>query len=128
MVSTPVTTPATSSQPGLPTWRAMSAGTMKMPEPIIDPTTTIVASYRPSPRLNSVSSVVATPPGAAVREFAIETPSELGCRARRTIPAAAEGCKAASTHGLITLTYDIRRQATGGRRQTAGLSGRQGQQ
>ena len=44
MVSTPVTTHATSSQPGLPSWRAMSADTMKMPEPIIDPTTTMVAS------------------------------------------------------------------------------------
>ena len=65
MVSTPVTTQATSSHPGLPTWRAMSAETMKMPEPIIEPTTTIVASNRPSPRLNSVSSAVRTPVGAA---------------------------------------------------------------
>ncbi len=29
---------------------------MKMPEPIIDPATTIVESYSPKPRLNSVSS------------------------------------------------------------------------
>ena len=33
----------------------MSAETMKMPEPIMDPTTTIVESNRPSPRVNSVS-------------------------------------------------------------------------
>jgi len=33
----------------------MSADTMKMPEPIIEPTTTIVASNRPRPRVNSVS-------------------------------------------------------------------------
>ena len=33
-----------SSQPALPTFRAMSADTMKMPDPIIEPTTTIVAS------------------------------------------------------------------------------------
>ena len=39
-----MTTHATSSQPGLPTCRAMSAETMKMPEPIIEPTTTIVES------------------------------------------------------------------------------------
>ena len=36
--------PADSSQPGLPRLRAMSADTMKMPEPIIEPTTTIVES------------------------------------------------------------------------------------
>src|SRR5206468_11464074 len=50
---------ATSSQPGLPMSRAICADTMKMPEPIIEPTTTMVESYRPSPRLNSVSSSVA---------------------------------------------------------------------
>jgi hypothetical protein len=33
----------------------MSADTRKMPDPIIDPTTTIVESNKPSPRLNSVS-------------------------------------------------------------------------
>src|SRR5579863_8396419 len=55
-VNTPVTSQATSSQPGLPTRRLMSADTMKMPEPIIAPTTTIVASKRPSPRRNSVGS------------------------------------------------------------------------
>jgi hypothetical protein len=32
---------------------------MKMPEPIIEPTTTIVESNNPRPRLNSVSSAVA---------------------------------------------------------------------
>ncbi len=55
MVSTPVSSQATSSQPGLPIQRAISADTMKMPEPIIDPMTTIVASNRPRRRLNSVS-------------------------------------------------------------------------
>ena len=38
----------------------MSAETMKIPEPIIEPTTTIVASNSPRPRLNSVSSIVAS--------------------------------------------------------------------
>jgi hypothetical protein len=56
----PVSIQAPSSQPGLPMFRAMSAETMKMPDPIIDPTTTIVESYSPSPRWNSVSSAVAT--------------------------------------------------------------------
>ena len=54
-VNAPVTIQAMSSQPGLPTRRAMSAETMKMPEPIMDPTTTIVESNRPRPRVNSVS-------------------------------------------------------------------------
>src|SRR6516165_1911523 len=55
---------ATSSQPGLPTSWAIFAGTMKMPEPIIEPTTTMVASNRPRPRWNSVSS-----PASAVCGF-----------------------------------------------------------
>ena len=44
MVSRPVTTHAPSSQPGLPIVRAMSADTMKMPDPIIAPMTIIVES------------------------------------------------------------------------------------
>jgi hypothetical protein len=52
-VSTPVTTHATSSQPGLPSVLAISAETMKMPDPIIEPMTTAVASNRPRPRVNS---------------------------------------------------------------------------
>src|SRR5438876_3645419 len=42
------------SPPAEPTWRAMSADTMKMPEPIIDPATIIVESSSPSPRMNPV--------------------------------------------------------------------------
>ena len=45
-----------SSQPAPPTWRAMSAETMKMPDPIIDPATSIVESNSPSPRTNVVCS------------------------------------------------------------------------
>src|ERR1700678_622070 len=52
MVSTPVKNHATSSQPALPIWRDMSADTMKIPEPIITPTTTITESNRPRPRAN----------------------------------------------------------------------------
>src|SRR5690348_9328346 len=42
----PVTIHATRSQPGEPSLRPMSAETMKMPDPIIDPATSIVASVR----------------------------------------------------------------------------------
>ena len=51
-VITPAMSHTTSSQPGAPTWRAMSAETMKMPEPIIEPATTAVASHSPRPRTN----------------------------------------------------------------------------
>src|SRR5690349_10075574 len=50
IVSTPASAHATSSHPGEPTRREDSAEVMKMPEPIIDPTTIIVASSRLSPR------------------------------------------------------------------------------
>src|SRR4051812_27471232 len=50
MVSTPVITQTTSSQPGEPTWREISPETIKIPEPIIDPATIIVESSRPRPR------------------------------------------------------------------------------
>jgi len=40
--------------PADPTWRAMSAETMKMPDPIIDPATIIVESTRPSSLRNPV--------------------------------------------------------------------------
>src|ERR1041384_7903662 len=55
-VSTPVISQATSSQPGLPTCRAVSADTRKMPEPIIEPTTTALASSSPRARLNARAS------------------------------------------------------------------------
>jgi hypothetical protein len=44
----------------------MSAETMKMPDPIIEPTTTIVESNRPRPRLNSVSRPAAAADGDVV--------------------------------------------------------------
>jgi hypothetical protein len=39
-----------SSQPAVPTSRAMSADTMKIPDPIIEPATIIVASKVPRSR------------------------------------------------------------------------------
>src|SRR5438445_2032149 len=57
-VSAPVISHTTKSHPGEPTCRAMSADTIKIPEPIMDPATIIVESKRPSPRTNLASSVV----------------------------------------------------------------------
>ena len=36
----------------MPTWRVMSADTMKMPEPIIEPATSVVESNSERPGLN----------------------------------------------------------------------------
>src|SRR5712692_3410773 len=49
-------TQAMSRPPAVPVCRAMSAETMKMPEPIIEPTTIIVASSRPSPFTSPLSA------------------------------------------------------------------------
>src|SRR6185295_12895433 len=50
MVSTPASAHAASNQPGEPTSRDDSADVIKIPEPIIEPTTIIVASSRLNPR------------------------------------------------------------------------------
>src|SRR6185503_3822389 len=50
MVSTPASAHAASNQPGEPTRRDDSADAMKIPEPIIEPTTIVVASSRLRPR------------------------------------------------------------------------------
>jgi hypothetical protein len=52
IVISPDSAQATSSQPGAPTNRADSAEVIKIPEPIIDPTTIIAASTVPSSRTN----------------------------------------------------------------------------
>jgi hypothetical protein len=57
IVSTPASAHAANSQPGEPTNRADSAEVMKIPEPIIDPTTIIVASRRLKPRSSLGDSV-----------------------------------------------------------------------
>src|SRR5687768_13079858 len=59
IVRTPARAQATINQPGEPTCRADSAEVMKMPEPIIDPTTIMVASSRPNPRTSLVCRVSA---------------------------------------------------------------------
>src|SRR3982750_2504194 len=53
MVTTPDATHAISSQKGEPTVREISAETMKMPDPIIEPATSIVASVSVSALTNS---------------------------------------------------------------------------
>src|SRR6185436_15359448 len=68
-VSNPVTIQTTSNHPGEPTWRAMIDETMKIPEPIIDPATSIVESNNPSP-LTSFSSAR----GASVTALVISNP------------------------------------------------------
>src|SRR5687767_15154550 len=52
IVSTPASAQAASSHPGAPTRRDDSAETMKIPEPIMDPTTIIVASSMLRPRMS----------------------------------------------------------------------------
>src|SRR5258706_13252600 len=61
-VSNPLMTQAASSPPVDPVWRAISAETMKIPEPIIDPTTIMVESNKPRPRTNPDDSVSVTTP------------------------------------------------------------------
>src|SRR4029077_14924644 len=68
-VSNPVTMHTTSNHPGDPTWRAMIDDTMKIPEPIIEPATSMVESNKPSP-LTSFSSAT----GASVTALAISNP------------------------------------------------------
>src|SRR5512132_4094520 len=50
IVRTPAIAQAASSQPPEPSTRALFAETMKMPDPIIEPTTSVVASSNPMPR------------------------------------------------------------------------------
>jgi hypothetical protein len=56
-VSNPVTIQTTSNHPGEPTWRAIIEETMKIPEPIIEPATSMVESSKPSPLTNFCSAI-----------------------------------------------------------------------
>src|SRR6266404_5494879 len=58
IVIKPATAHANSNQPGAPINRADSADTMKMPEPIIDPITIMVASTGPRARTKPVPAFV----------------------------------------------------------------------
>ena len=55
MVMNPATAQAPISSAGESTSRPISADTIKMPEPIIDPMTSMVALVRPRPLTSSLS-------------------------------------------------------------------------
>src|SRR5882724_1171753 len=59
-VSTPVRIHVSSNPPAEPVCRVMSAATIKMPEPIIEPTTIIVPSNKPMARTNPASLLMAS--------------------------------------------------------------------
>src|SRR4249920_1168739 len=56
MVMNPVMSHTSMSQPALPTFLTISALTIKIPDPIMDPATTMVASNNPKLGLNEVCS------------------------------------------------------------------------
>src|SRR5882762_8944769 len=60
MVNRPATAHARSNQPGAPLSRDDSAEVIKIPEPIIEPITIIVASIGPSARTRLVWTLVPT--------------------------------------------------------------------
>src|SRR5215470_10028519 len=62
MVSNPANAHASNSQPGAPLNRDDSAETMKIPYPIIEPMTIMVASIGPSARTRLVVSLGDGPP------------------------------------------------------------------
>src|SRR5437867_2907738 len=67
MVKRPVMTQVRMRPPAEPTCRAMSAETMKMPDPIIDPATIIVESSSPSSRRNPVDLSSTRTAGCVIR-------------------------------------------------------------
>ena len=81
-VMTPVSSQAMSSQPGEPTDRPMSAETMKIPDPIIAPATSMVASVRVMALMNPVCGGADDSSVGAVT-FDIQIPVEAGKSARR---------------------------------------------
>src|SRR4029079_3976623 len=58
IVRTPASAQAINNHPGEPTSRDDSAEVMNIPEPIIEPTTIIVASSKPRPRTSLVSDII----------------------------------------------------------------------
>src|SRR5438067_1553228 len=87
IVMRPLTSQITISQPEEPTSRAMSADTMKMPEPIIEPATSMVASNRPSLRWNAPAAGAASWVTAG---SVMQIPSERGSRPGYPIVPAAQ--------------------------------------
>src|SRR5947208_1735715 len=81
IVSKPAKAHASSNQPGAPLNRDDSADVIKMPEPIIDPMTIIIASIGPSARTRLVVSLGDGPPsdrtGPAVRRGGAPAPFSI---------------------------------------------------
>src|SRR5213080_3344816 len=82
IVSKPATAHASRSHPGAPLNRDDSAEVIKMPDPIIEPITIIVASIGPSARTRPVVSLGDGPPsgrkGPAVRRGGAPAPFSDG--------------------------------------------------
>src|SRR5687768_4997251 len=91
MVTTPATTHAINSQKGEPTVRLISAETMKIPEPIIEPATSIVASVSVIALTNSRDdvgvSVVAVWVVKALPLVAVSGRLSASCTAGKSYPA-----------------------------------------
>ena len=94
IVRTAVTIHVIRSRPGDCTWRAMSAETMKMPEPIIEPITIVVASISPRP-LTSPRLFALLRPASAILQRSFCT---SGYRSPTT---AIESAPAAHTSGAV---------------------------
>src|SRR2546426_2917083 len=82
-VTTPESAQTTSSRPGVPTSLRISAETMKMPEPIIEPTTSAVASRREMAFTNSVCGCCAVAMRVLGREEGAGPHNLVGLKRRR---------------------------------------------
>src|SRR5216684_8384923 len=82
MVRNPVTTHAPISNAGEPTSRAISAETMKMPDPIIDPVTSMVELVRPRPLTNSRSGELSVLVTTGLASTLNRPPAVRSCRGR----------------------------------------------
>src|ERR1700674_5513406 len=80
IVSTPASAHAAKSHPGAPTSAADFAETMKMPEPIIDPITIIVASSRLRPRTRCSGSLDVSPLESMNKYRFVDFVEELAAR------------------------------------------------
>src|SRR3954467_8577782 len=79
MVTTPETTHAINNQSGEPTDLAMSADTMKIPDPIIEPATSIVASVSVNALTNSRDDGVVSAVAVVVVNALPEMRGLAGC-------------------------------------------------
>jgi hypothetical protein len=131
IVTTPETTHAISNQNGELTLREMSAETMNMPEPIIDPATSIVASVSVSALTNSrdegaVDSAVAVvdvkavlsprysgsvPPRSRAKGTPVQGVFPVDKRLRTTATERGVGCEflAAGCGSILARLFDVTR-------------------